>query len=102
MSEIDALGSLLGLLLVIFELFLVLLFQGLLLVEDFGLLLTLAAVHQVLKSHLTQVLPAEHVYSICACNASGRNRLLIVKLKLGTRVLRSSRFRFSGGTHELG
>jgi hypothetical protein len=72
------------------------------LVEDFGLLLTLAAVLQVLESHLTQVLAAEHVDSICACDTPSRNRLLIVELKLGTRVLRSSRFRFSGGTHELG
>jgi len=53
LSEIDALWSLLGLLLLIFELFLVLLFQGLLLIEDFRLLLTLTAVLQVLKSHLT-------------------------------------------------
>jgi len=44
LSEVDALGALFGLLLLIFELFLVLLLQGLLLVEDFGLLLTLAAV----------------------------------------------------------
>jgi hypothetical protein len=61
--------------------------------------LTLAAVLQVLKSHLAQVLPAEHVHSICTCSTSSWNRLLIVKLKFGTRVLRSSRFRFSGGTH---
>ena len=102
LGEVDALGALFGLLLLIFEVFLVLLLQGLLLVEDFGLLLTLAAVLQVLESHFTQILSAEHVYSIRACNTSGRNRLLIVKLKLGTGVLRSSGFRFSGGAHELG
>jgi hypothetical protein len=84
LSEIDALWALLGLLLLIFELFLVLLFQGLLLIEDFGLLLTLTAVLQVLKSHLTQVLAAEHVHSICTCNTSSRDCLLIVKLKFGT------------------
>jgi hypothetical protein len=84
LSEIDALWALLGLLLLIFELFLVLLFQGLLLVEDFRLLLTLTAVLQVLKSHFTQVLAAEHVHSICACSTSSRDCLLIVKLKFGT------------------
>ena len=84
MSEVDALGALFGLLLLIFEMFLVLLLQSLLLVEDFGLLLTLTAVLQVLESHLTQVLAAEHVDSICACDTPSRNRLLIVELKLGT------------------
>jgi hypothetical protein len=84
LSEIDALWSLLGLLLLIFELFLILLFKGLLLIEDFGLLLTLAAVLKVLKSHLTQVLTAEHVDSISSCSASNRKSLLIIKLKLGT------------------
>ena len=84
LGEVDALGALFGLLLLIFELFLVLLLQGLLLVEDFGLLLTLAAVLQVLESHFTQILSAEHVYSIRACNTSGPTRVMTHEIPLAT------------------